>query len=40
MKVGYPALLKTNYKYDEKTQQLTVLFDEEYGGRIFELALN
>ena len=39
IKVGYPALLKTNYKYDEKTQQLTVLFDEEYGGRIFELAI-
>ncbi|MFA5480799.1 MAG: glycoside hydrolase family 36 protein [Bacilli bacterium] len=37
IKVGYPASHQTKYSFDKATNTLAVTFDENYGGRIFEL---
>ena len=39
VKVSYPLSLSTNYSFNKKQQKLSISFDENYGGRIFELSL-
>lgn len=37
VKVGYPHSLSTNFIFDKKAHTLSVTFEEDYGGRIFEI---
>lgn len=39
IKVGYPTLLKTEFKFNKNTSLLEVKFAEDYGGRMFECEL-
>ena len=37
VQVGYPKSLGTKFEFDKETKVLSVTFDENYGGRIFEI---
>ena len=37
VKVGYPHSLPTNFIFNKKAHTLSVTFEEDYGGRIFEI---
>ncbi len=40
VQVGYPKSLGTKFEFDKETKVLSVTFDENYGGRIFEIEVN
>ena len=39
-KVSYPKSLETKFEFDKETKVLSVIFKENYGGRIFEMEVD
>ena len=39
IKIGYPTSIKTKYEFNKDNQILTVVFEKNYGGRIFEIII-